>query len=79
MKEFILFEFGEQLAIDTTNSIYKGSEIADLSDYDLIITSYMDKRLADYRSIYITDIPSPENLDLIQSHIKKILESRLNQ
>lgn len=77
MKEFILFEFGEQLAIDTTNSIYKGSEIADLSGYDLIISSYMDKRLMNYRSVYITDIPTPENLKLIQCHIDNILESRL--
>ena len=79
MKEFIRFEFGEQLNIEMTNSIYLDSEIADLSDYDLIISSYFDNRLTAYRSIYISDIPSSENLELIQCQIDEILENRLNQ
>lgn len=78
MKEFIQFKFGKQLNIQTTNSIYMDNDIIDLSNYDLIISSYMDNRLNDYRSIYITDIPTPENLDLIQIHIDEIIESRFD-
>ncbi len=78
MKEFINFKFGEQLEIETANSIYLDSDIVNLSNYDLIISSYMDKKLLDYRSIYISDIPLPENLHQIQKQIDSILASRMD-
>ena len=77
IKDFIACEFGEKLSLQTTHSIYLDSEMIDLSDYDLIISSYMDKNLSKYRNIYISNIPQREDLDHIKKHVDDILASRL--
>lgn len=78
MKEFINFEFGEQLEIETINTIYLDSDLIDLSNYDLIISSYTDNRLQHYRTLFITNVPQPEDYIQIQKHIDSILADQMD-
>lgn len=79
MKNFIQFEFGEKLIIETTTTSDLSYDSGYLMQYDLIITTYMDNRLTPYDNVYITNIPRKEDYDHIRKYILSNYACRLKE
>lgn len=76
MKEYLKFEYGDKVDIHTSDLFFMNTDDFDLSQFDLIVSSFTDKRLMDNRTIYVGNMLNQNVIKDIQSHIDAILVER---
>lgn len=78
LKDFIEYEFSEQLAVNFYEGVtFDSNDLRD-SDYELVVSSFPIQDLAPIRHVYIPNVPKYNDYLDLQAHIDAIVLERMN-
>lgn len=77
IKDFIEYEFSEQISSDFFSDMILTPEVIKELDYDLIVTAFAPDGLENIRSVYIPNVPNYDDYANIQKHIDEIIKERM--
>lgn len=78
IKDFIEYEFNEQIIIDIYTGIRLDKNILEDLDYELVVTNFPISTLETKRTIYIENVPIFKDLMKLQEAIDAIISDRIN-
>lgn len=79
IKDFIQYEFSEQVTVDFFIDLELNPEVLERLDYDLIVTTFTIDDLKNRRNVYIPNVPKYTDYQNIQHHIDEIIAERTNK
>lgn len=79
IKDFIQYEFSEQVTVDFFIDLELNPEVLERLDYDLIVTTFTIDDLKNRRNVYIPNVPKYTDYQNIQHHIDEIIAERINK
>lgn len=79
IKDFIQYEFSEQVTVDFFIDLELNPEVLERLDYDLIVTTFTIDDLKTRRNLYIPNVPKYTDYQNIQHHIDEIIAERINK
>lgn len=79
LKDFIKYEFNEQIVIDIFDGVELTPQIMSQLDYDLIVSAFPLKKMDDLRYVYISNVPKFKDYTNIQKHLSEIISERITK
>lgn len=77
IKDFIEYEFSEQVAVEFFIDLELNSEVLEELNYDLIVTTFTIDTLKNRRNVYIPNVPKYKDYQNIQQQIDEIIAERM--